>query len=150
MSILYWWYECLLGKGGQSWGPHPTLRGLQPVNSDPLFWALCNNRALHPLSCGCSRWFCTGFIWLLNGWFPHDFFCSHFISNLPGQRNFGQIKMLEGGYIIDFTGFRMAMLSLHQSPVYFTLQTWLFLNILLGFYNRKSICYNWRSYSAKS
>ena len=50
--------------------------------------------------------------------------------------------MLEGSYIIDFTGFRMAMLALHQSPVDFTLQAWLFLNILLGFYNRKSIYYN--------
>lgn len=25
-------------------------RGLQPVNSDPLFWALCNNGALQLLS----------------------------------------------------------------------------------------------------
>ena len=44
--------------------------------------------------------------------------------------------MLEGGYIMDFTGFRMALLALPQSPVDFTLQAWLILNILLGFYNR--------------
>lgn len=50
--------------------------------------------------------------------------------------------MLEGGYIMDFTGFRMALLALPQSPVDFTLQAWLVLNILLGFYNRKSIYYN--------
>lgn len=34
-----------------------------------------------------SGWLCNGFIWLLNGRFPHDFLCSHFISNLPVQRH---------------------------------------------------------------
>lgn len=39
---------------------------------------------------------------------------------------------------MDFTGFRMALQLLPQSPVDFTLQAWLVLNILLGFYNRKA------------
>lgn len=36
----------------------------------------------------------------------------------------------------------MVVLALDLSPVAFTLTAWLFLNILLGFYNRRSICYN--------
>lgn len=34
---------------------------------------------------------------------------------------------------MDFTGFRMALLALPQSPVDLTLQAWLVLNILLDF-----------------
>lgn len=58
--------------------------------------------------------------------------------------------VLEGGYITDFTGFRMAVVALHQSPVDFTPQAWLFLSILLGFYDRKSVYHNSGSYSRQA
>lgn len=121
--------------------------GLRPVNASSLFRALFN-KGLFSLPClvalqsvvvGGSGSFCKAFIWWLNGWFPHDFFCSHLSSNCPVQRERLDECGCWKGLRNRFHRLQNGHAGTSSLPVGFTLKARLFLNILLGLYNRKSI-----------